>query len=451
MAKAKAKAKEKLVKGEMPKGHPRTWTPEERREAFMLSRKEVKSDFRILEGDFKETLVSYGHFIFDNVLALGGIARHGRVTQIHGNEGAGKTTTTLSVASQYQRATGEPIAIFEYEPTASAKYAWDLGIDPKYCFFEQPTDLHKAIYRHAELMEKFGVRFFVDDSIPYMDTKSDLADLKSGKAFKPNYGGHAKGITEFYHKLHPYLLEHDAHLMIVNQTRARIDDGADNASKWSYTNKEYSLPGGYEARFTPSVMIELGLENEIRPWTWEKFPDKKEQWFLIQPMGAVLKNYPTVNRVKIRVLKNKVTGGGFREAFIYVRPNFGLDENMSIRELTVAYGLLSAEGKNGWYVGNSSSEALASYKSKTELIEDLVIKQNPEVLGKLKGLVLEKVANDESERFTNKLSPAEAAYFTEPEEGFENEEDFGDEVPAPAAPASTPGSTVGNIEIEEIE
>jgi hypothetical protein len=97
-----------------------------------------------------------------------------------------------------------------------------------------------------------------------MDTKYDLADLKSGKAFRSNYGSHAKGITEFYHKLHPYLLEHDAHLLIVNQTRARIDDDAENASKWSYTNREYSLPGGYEARFTPSVMIEEILESEIR-------------------------------------------------------------------------------------------------------------------------------------------------------------------------------------------
>ena len=446
MAKAKAKAKEKLVKGEMPKGHPRTWTPEERREAFMLSRKDVKSDFRILEGDFKETLVPYGHFIFDKVLALGGIARHGRVTQVHGNEGAGKTTTALVTAAQYQKATGEPIAIFEYEPTASASYAWALGIDPQYCFFEQPTDLHKAIARHAELMTKFGVRYFLDDSIPYMDTKAELKDLQSGKAFRPNYGGHAKGITEFYHKLRPYLLEHDAHLMVVNQTRARIDDDADNASKWSYTNKEYSLPGGYEARFTPSVMIELGLESEIKPWTWEKFPEKKEQWFLIQPMGAVLKNYPTANRVKARVLKNKVTGGGFREAFVYVRPNFGLDENMSIRELAVGYGLVNAEGKSGWYVGKSSEDAIASYGSKTELIEDLVIKQNPEVLGKLKGLVLDKVATDETERFTGRLSASELAYVTEPDAGFADEEFF-EEVPAPALPEGA----VRDFKVEELE
>src|SRR5208282_2169848 len=128
---AKAKAKEKApekTKGKLPEGNPRNWTSEQRREAFLLSRKDVKSDFRILDKDFKEPLVPYDNFIFDYVLGLGGIARHGRVTQIHGNEGAGKTTTTLSIAARYQKATGEPIAIFEYEPTASANYAWALGI-----------------------------------------------------------------------------------------------------------------------------------------------------------------------------------------------------------------------------------------------------------------------------------------------------------------------------------
>jgi RecA/RadA recombinase len=453
MAKAKAKEKTKdkaseKGKGRLPEGPPRLWTPVQRREAFLLSRKDVKSDFRILDKDFKEPLVPYGHFIFDYVLGLGGIARHGRVTQIHGNEGAGKTTTTLSVAAWYQKATGEPIAIFEYEPTASANYAWALGIDPEYCFFEQPTDLHKSIYRHAELMEKFGVRFFVDDSIPYMDTKYDLADLKSGKAFRSNYGSHAKGITEFYHKLHPYLLEHDAHLLIVNQTRARIDDDAENASKWSYTNREYSLPGGYEARFTPSVMIEEILESEIRPWEWgDKMPKEKEKFLLIQPKGAVLKNYPTANRVKIRVLKNKVTGKGFREAFIYVRPNFGIDENMSIRELAVSYGLIESDGGKKWYIGKSSEDAIVSYSSKTELIEDIVIKQNPEVLGKLRGMVIDRVTTDDTERFIGRLSPSELAYVTEPEAGFADEEFFEEGVPAPELPEGA----VKDFKVEELE
>jgi len=115
MAKAAAKKKkEKELNFEMPTGSPRTWTVEQRRNALAYLRKDTKSDHRIYGKDFQEILVPYGHFVFDKVLRLGGIARGGRITQIHGNEGAGKTTTAFVNAANYQQATGEPIAIFEY-------------------------------------------------------------------------------------------------------------------------------------------------------------------------------------------------------------------------------------------------------------------------------------------------------------------------------------------------
>ena len=407
-------------------GPARNWTAAQRRERFLRLRKGLGDDFRILTKDFQEELVPYDHIVLDRVLGLGGMARHGRVTQIHGNEGAGKTTLALSIAARYQKETGEPVGIFEYEPTASIKYAHSLGIDPDYCFYEQPTNLQKAIARHVQLMEDAGVRFFVDDSIPYMETKVPRRDIESGKAFKGNYGAHAKGIKTFYHMLHPYLLEHDGAILVVNQTRARIDADAEYASKWSYTNREYSLPGGYDARFAPSVMVELTLTEEVRPWDWEKMPDEKEKWLLIQPRGDVASNYPTANRVRARSLKNRVTGMGFREGYLYVRPNMGIDENMSVRELACAYDLVGFDRKK-WYVGKGPDDAIATYPSKRELVEALVIRQDQDVLGKLRGMVADAVATDDTQRFSCTPPPEAVAYATEPQGGyrFQDEEDFG--------------------------
>jgi len=434
-------AKKKDKEAEDKLGPPRNWTVEQRREKFLKMRNSTKADFRILDKDFREELVPYNHLVLDRVLGLGGIARHGRITQIHGNEGAGKTTMALCIAAQYQRITGEPVGIFEYEPTASIHYAFALGIDPDLCFYEQPTNLQRAIARHVELMEDAGVRFFVDDSIPYMETKVPRRDIESGKAFKGNYGSHAKGIKAFYHLLHPYLLENDGAILVVNQTRARIDDDAEYASRWSYTNREYSLPGGYAARFAPSVMVELYLVEEVRPWEWGKMPDEKEKWLLIQPRGEVASNYPTAIKVRARSLKNKVTGMGFREGYVYIRPNLGIDENMSVRELACAYDLVAFDKKK-WYVGKSLDDAIATYPSKTELVEALVIKQDPEVLGKLRGMVTEAVASDDTERFRC-TPPAEAMAYAAEEEGeykFQDEEDFG------KTPAEAPATSVKDIE-----
>ncbi len=412
-AKAKAKAEEPKKKGEKGPGHPRTWTSEQRRDAFLKARKEDKADYRILKSDFRETLVPYGNIVLDEVLALGGIARRGRVTQVHGDEGAGKTTTMLWIAAQYQKATKEPIAIFEYEPAASDAYAYSLGVDPEMCFFEHPTNIQDAIKRHVELMMDRGVRFFVNDSIPFMRPKVSREDIDSGKAFKSNFGGHAKAMTNFYELLNPYLMEYDVALFMVNQTRDRIDDDADNASKWSYTNKVYNLPGGRMARFAPSVMLELLLESEVRPWEWgSKMPPEKEKWLLIQPRGTVGGNFPTANKVRIRSLKNKVTGKGFRQGNIYIRPNMALDENMSIRELACVYNLIQWDNPT-WFIGKTADDAVTTYRSKTELIEDIVIKETPDTMRKLRELVKDAIAQDETQRFTTSATPEEMAVANE--------------------------------------
>ena len=456
MAKAK-KADSKETKGNAQEscktddkekvGHPRTWTSEKRREAFLEARHKVPEDYRILDSNFKEELIPYNHLTLDSVLALGGIARHGRVIQIHGDEGAGKTTTALCVTAQYQKTTGEPVGIFEFEPTASVKYAYALGIDPKYCFFEQPTDLQKAIARCIQLMVDFGVRFFLYDSIPFMETKVARKDIESGKAFKSNYGSHAKGISQFYKLLRPWLMEYDAAMLVVNQTRDRIDDDAENASRYSYTNRIYTLPGGRMARFAPSVMIELSLESEVRPWEWgSKMPEEKEKYLLIQPRGDTARNFPTANRVRARSLKNKVTGKGFREGILYIRPNYGLDEMMSIRELACTYNLIGYE-RPKWIVGKPESP-ITSYLSKAEMIEDLVLKQNPEVLGKLKGMVLDCIKGDDSERFNAHISTEDRAGVNKAAEGelrnieeeFDDEEDF--------EPAASPTKTLNISDIE---
>jgi RecA/RadA recombinase len=75
-----------------PSGHARNWTPEQRRAAFAAGRADASNDYQVIEADFQESLVPYNHIVFDRVLGLKGIAHHGTVMQIHGDEGAGKST-----------------------------------------------------------------------------------------------------------------------------------------------------------------------------------------------------------------------------------------------------------------------------------------------------------------------------------------------------------------------
>lgn len=404
-----------------PSGNPRFWSPEQRREAFLKNRASAKEDYQVLKADYEEKLIPYNHIVLDKVLGLKGIAMHGRVAQFHGDEGAGKSTLTYYTASQFQNFTGEPIAIFDFEGTGTMEYLAKLGIDTEMCFFKQPDCIESAIKDTMELMRDAGVRFFVYDSIPYMDSKVDYKDVKSGKAFKGNYGNHAKAMSRFFKMLRPYAIETDAHMLMVNQTRDRIDEDAGNANKYSYTNRVYSLPGGRMCRFAPSVMVELMLERELRPIDPSKEADM-DKLFLVEPIAAVRKNYPSANQVRLRTLKSKVTGGGFREGNIYIRPGVGVDENMSIRELARAYKLVEYSGKV-WFVGTSKEDAIITYPNKTELIDDLVVKQNPEVMTKLRGLVSDCIDRDDTNRFSASVSSEEASFYSgEGSESSETEE-----------------------------
>ncbi len=407
----------------VPSGHPRTWTPEQRRNAFNAARVEQPANYQILESDFKETLTPYNHIVLDHVLGLKGIARHGSVTQFHGDEGAGKTSSALCTAGGYQQNTGEPVAVFDYEGTSSPAFCHSCGIDPDLLFFMQPASIQDAIKEHVRLMDEVGVRMFVNDSIPFMDSKIDKKLIYNGKAFKGNYGSHAKTISTFYKMLRPYTQEYDASLLMINQTRDRIDDSTEAswASKYSYTNRIYTLPGGRMARFAPSVMLEYTLEKALAP---KAIADMEtDDLFILDVCEPGQKLNPTMNCVMVRTLKNKPTGAGFRKANIYIRPGRGWDETVSILALARSMKLITNSGPK-WSVGKSG-EAFATYANKAEAVEALSIKRDADVLSKLRSLLISELAGNET-LFAAEVSKEEVDFLDESKTtsfSFEDDED----------------------------
>jgi RecA/RadA recombinase len=405
MAKA---AKEKEVV--RPAGPPRTWSADERARYFIESHKKDKPDFQVLTSDYEEELIPYGFLTFDYILGLKGMARHGRVTQIHGNEGVGKSTLTYELAKNYQRFTGEPLAVFDFEGTGTPAYLKKIGVNMSMVYFIQPSSIEDAIIETIKLLQG-GTRFFVYDSIPHMESMVDVKEILNRKAFKGNYGNHAKGMARFYRLLHPHVIQNDGHMLMINQTRDRIEDTreAQNAQKYpTFTNLPYSLPGGRMCRFKPSVMVEMKMVKEVKALKAGK--DSKFDPFVIEPETPQNENRPIVNRVRCRTLKNKVTGTGYREGYIWVRPGVGVDEGMSVLEYAREYGLINNKGSK-WYVGHSFDQAVVGYPDKESAIDDLTVKRNPEVLEKLRNMVIEAIEADTSGRHAGAgLTPEEEAF-----------------------------------------
>jgi RecA/RadA recombinase len=394
----------KAAQKSAPSSDTRELTPTQRRELFLKARKEEKPDYQVLTADFVDDLVPYGLITFDYVLGLGGIKRHGFVSSLHGDEGVGKSTLTYQIAANYQQYTGEPLGVFDFEGTGTPAYLEKIGCDMEMVKFSQPDSIEDSVKETIRLLDQ-GCRFFIYDSIPWMHSMVDKKDIMSGKAFKASYGKHPQIMDKFFKMLHPYIKRADGHMLMVNQTRARIDSSreAEYASDWSYTNKTYVLPGGRTCRFTPSTMIEMKMVKEVKPYDSRDGQGPDKDPFIIEPEDELNAGHPCVNLVRVRSLKNKVTGAGFREGHIWVRPAThatpGIDNLMSIRELARDYGFIYNKGAK-WLVGDPDVEdsLVIQYSNKTAAIEDLAVKRNPEVHAKLNALLAAKIKSDTTGR-----------------------------------------------------
>jgi len=389
----------------------RNLTVEQRRELFLKARKQEKPDYQVLTKDYVDELVPYGLITFDHVLGLGGIKRHGSVSQVHGDEGVGKSTLTYQVAKNYQESTGEPLGVFDFEGTGTPAYLERIGCDMDMVKLIQPDCMEDAVIETIDLIKQ-GCRFFIYDSIPYINATIDEKDIRSKKAFKANYGKQAQCMGKFFLTLHPYIKRADGHMFMVNQTRSRIDDSneAKYANEYSYTNRTYVLPGGRISRFTPTVMVELRMVKEVKPYDGHDGKGADKDPFVVEPATPETEGKHCATRVRARTLKNKVTGAGFREGFIWVRPAThptpGIDNLMSIRELAREYGFIYNKGAK-WLVGNPDAAVIEQYPNKDAAIEDLVVNRNPEVHAKLDALLAEAIKTDATGRHASVLSKEE--------------------------------------------
>jgi len=218
---------------------------------------------------------------FDQGLTLYGIAGMGTVYQLHGDEGSGKSSMAAATVRNYMKATGEPAAYFDFERRLKSWYLRNMGCDQGMMFIDRPDGWEQSVQRAIDFMNQ-GVRLFVFDSISRMRSKVDLDLIKNGDAFKVQPGTHARAIQQFYDIILPYIAGVDGTLIVVNQTRSRIEmsQEAQMAAKGYHTvtNLNYTLPGGRANRYAVSVMVENKLARAYKPG---KSPD--DDPFILEP------------------------------------------------------------------------------------------------------------------------------------------------------------------------
>jgi recombination protein RecA len=211
----------------------------------------------------------------------------GRIIEVYGDEGVGKTTLTLQIIAAFQKA-GEECAFVDAEHALDVSYAKKLGVDLTRLKLSQPDQGgERALSVVNELADSGLFGCIVVDSVAALTPQSELeADFEDNA--QP--ARQAALMSKALRKLTSTVSKNNVLLVFINQQRIKIGVRFGNPK---------TTAGGQALKFYASVRLELVMVKTV----------KKGDRVILR-------------RTRVRTVKNKVAPP-FRDVFCDVVPNRG--------------------------------------------------------------------------------------------------------------------------------
>jgi recombination protein RecA len=252
--------------------------------------------------------VSTGSLGLDIALGIGGLPR-GRVVEVFGPESSGKTTLTLQVVAEVQRA-GGTAAFVDAEHALDPSYAEKLGVNIGDLLVSQPDTGEQALEITDMLVRSGAVDLVVIDSVAALTPKAEI----EGEMGEMQVGLHARLMSQALRKLTGNIKRSNTMVIFINQIRMKI--GVMFGSPETTT-------GGNALKFYASVRLD------------------------IRRIGAIKNGEEVVgNMTRVKVVKNKVSPP-FREAEFEIMYGIGISREGEIIELGSQQGIIDKAG--AWY------------------------------------------------------------------------------------------------------
>lgn len=284
-----------------------------------------------------------GSVSLDIALGIGGVPR-GRVVEIYGPESSGKTTLSLHIIANAQKAGG--IAAFvDAEHALDPEYAKRIGVNINDLLISQPDNGEQALDIVETLVRSNMVDVIVVDSVAALVPKAEI----EGEMGDSHMGRQARLMSQALRKLTAIIARSNVVVIFINQIRMKIGV--------VFGNPE-TTTGGQALKFYSSVRIEVRRSAQIKRGE--------------EVVG---------NRVKAKVVKNKVAAP-FRTAEFDIMYNEGISLGGDLLDAGVLYGAVKKSGNSFIYgevklgVGRETAKTFLKENQKiSKEIEKAILKQ----------------------------------------------------------------------------
>jgi len=291
--------------------------------------------------------ISTGSLGLDVALGIGGLPK-GRVVEIYGPESSGKTTLTLQVIAECQKA-GGTAAFIDAEHALDPQYAEKLGVNVDDLLVSQPDTGEQALEITDMLVRSSAVDVVVIDSVAALTPKAEI----EGDMGDSHMGLQARLMSQALRKLTGNIKRSNTMVIFINQIRMKIGV--------MFGNPE-TTTGGNALKFYSSVRLD------------------------IRRIGAIKRGDEVVgNETRVKIVKNKVAPP-FKQTEFDILYGEGISREGEIIDVGVKLDIVDKAG--AWYSYNG--DRIGQGKDNVRKF----LKENPEIAEEIEGRIRAELLPD---------------------------------------------------------
>ena len=281
-------------------------------------------------------VVSTGSIGLDLALGVGGLPK-GRVIEIYGPESSGKTTMTLHVIAQAQKA-GGTCAFVDAEHALDPSYAEKLGVNVDDLLVSQPDTGEQALEITDMLVRSGAVDVLIVDSVAALTPKAEI----EGDMGDSHMGLQARLMSQALRKLTANIKRSNTMVIFINQLRMKIGV--------MFGNPE-TTTGGNALKFYASVRLD------------------------IRRIGAIKKGDEILgNETRVKVVKNKVAPP-FKQVVFDILYGEGVSHEGELIDIGVKEEIVDKAGAwysyNGERIGQGKDNVRNFLKENPDIADDI--------------------------------------------------------------------------------